>query len=373
LIPVKFQHSPPCLFEPVSNIIKTLNDLTIKGEKLKSGFHSSNFGQACEDALALHRIIESLQKSLQFSEVSEIEEAVSKCLQRDVELRQFLGADDIIAEARALADARTLLERVQIAVGCSRFEEVLDAVERIVKIIQALRRIFGADCESDLVSMAKDLQLKGETLRRILNRVLFVLSGKDAFRVELGISQEAEDRLLQTMDTFKRNADAARDAIEVILGRARLLQYMDRDVLDAVDWIVKVKVDEEKQMGIERIHQEVSTLRVTYEKVREKQEAHNEKLKKRLESQSTLLLQVQEKAAEKEDELKGDSGKAQEKARLSQNGYEREKRIREELMRVIQGQVCDTEFLRGQVGILEMKAVEVAEKIMGREKSSFVF
>jgi hypothetical protein len=205
----------------------------------------------------------------------------------------------------------------------------------------------------DAVAAVRVLDDNASGAKRILNRLLGILAGAGTFSIEFPISSQLERKLIQTMEDFRRRADSAAASVDLVMQRAADCQFTGEEIMEAVDCIVNVSVEEARQV----VFGDVASVRSLFEKERAAHEKRKEKLHERIQKQRELVSQIQEKAAEREAELADEMERERREGRHCKSEWEKEKHVREELMRVIEGEAVDFDFLRCQLKADEMKAV----------------
>ena len=319
----------------------------------------------------LQELSEEKEQLAKMLNSADIESAVASLLNTKKtfdDVQTIIASQDIVGAAEALVANNNILQRVTEALSCSEpgnlEERANDIQNKLTNVVQSL----GLTSEADMSAKVAELREGLQEASRLITQILSLLSNTSKVNIQIPMEASQEKQLLSIIENFRQKAEKALGDVEEILKRGRSLGYNGTVAMESVDFIVQVAVDEEKQHGLERMHQELTSLRTMHEKERSAMDQQKQKLKKKIEEQREIVAQVQEKSAQKEEEYLLEIEKEQRAARFAQNECDREKRIHEELMRVIGGEATDKDFLKCHLGLRELAAITTAEQTLLQQR-----
>lgn len=336
-LPPNFKGS---LAEGVESLAKERQTLLEERDRLAGLLHSSDLFSTVSDLLDSKRQLDTVQRILNCNE-----------------------GDDLTRKANELVENNNLLQRVTAALGCSQSANVEEYAASLNRQLNNAASALKLEPGTDISKRISQLQSGLESASRLIERILSLLSNSTV-SVDIPMESQQEKQLLSMIESFRQKAEAALNASDEVLNRGRGVGYNGDVLMESVDCIVQVAVGEEKQQGIERMHEELTSLRTMHEKERTTLEQQKAKLKRKLADQRAIVADLQEKTAQKEEEFLVEIEKEQKTTRAAQNEYNREKRIHEELMRVITGKATDNDFLKCYLEAGELAAVKEAEKVL---------
>lgn len=274
----------------------------------------------------------------------------------------IIGSQDLIGKAQELVAESERLQRVCTALKCPESTAIEETARSIQEQLTNVAQTFGLEEGKDTSSKVAELKNGLEAATRMITQILSLLSNNSKVNIQIPMDPSQEKQLLSIIENFRQKAQKAFADVEEIIKRGRGVGYNGTVAMESVDSIVQAAVDEEKQQGLERMHQELTSLRTMHEKERSAMDKQKAKLKRKIDEQREIVAQVQEKSAQKEEEYLLEIEKEQRAARFAQNECDREKRIHEELMRVIGGEATDKDFLKCHLGMRELAAITTAEQ-----------
>jgi hypothetical protein len=110
------------------------------------------------------------------------------------------------------------------------------------------------------------------------------------------------------------------------------------------------------------MQEELTLVRTLQEQERASYARHKERFAKKVEEQRSQMAQMRDAAATREHEMMSEVEKERKSARLARDEFEKEKRIHEELIRVIGCQAVDYAFLTSHLDPKEYRLVKNAER-----------
>ena len=341
-LPTNFKGS---LCDGVENLAKERKNLLEERDRLSDLLHSTDLVSTVTSLLNSKRQLDDVRHILNTND-----------------------GEDIRKKAGELVEKNQLLQRVSAALGCSQSGNIEEYAASLQRQLHNAADALKLDPGTDISKRISQLQSGLESASRLIARILSLLSNSTV-SVDIPMEPQQEKQLLSMIEAFRQKSEAALTAADEIINRGRGVGYNGNNLMESVDTIVQVAVGEEKQRGIERMHEELTSLRAMHEKERSTLDQQKAKLKRKLADQRAIVADLQEKTAQKEEEFLLEIEKEQKTTRAAQNECQREKRIHDELMRVINGKATDNDFLKCYMEEGEITAIKKAEKILQEQRA----
>ncbi|OHS95331.1 hypothetical protein TRFO_38566 [Tritrichomonas foetus] len=187
--------------------------------------------------------------------------------------------------------------------------------------------------------------------------IAIIMDGHSPQKIRFPIPTKAKDKLIEFLRSFKKRSDRNISDIKLILKRANSAGYYDSDVNEAVNSIVDAAVAIEKQLNLEDMHEKTKSFRINIEKQKAQYDSMKSIHQKRIEELRHKLEEVQRKDTELKIGHHEEDEKNMQIISNINSELETEKRIHEELLRVITDQVPDIDFLKKHIPPNEMKSL----------------
>jgi hypothetical protein len=330
------------------------NDLLKEREDLLAQVRHSNLTAAMTELLDSRARLSQIEHLVGSSD--SLPSAIGAIVREQRELKDIFRTDDLPGKARQLVEIERHLDRIRSALQCSAGENLVGTAARLRHELRSVQELLGCETEADCAGQIRALQENLESAAGLLLQILSRLSGADRspVRISFPVSASGQRRLLERVDGFKHDLDAANFTIELVLDKGRSLGYVGRELGECVDFIVAAAVGDEAQTGIERMQRELASVRTLQERERASYIKHKTTFQQRIEEQRGQLGELREAYAAREEELQNELKEEQRIARAAQSDFERERRIHEELIRVIASKPFDTMFLRANLDPAEV-------------------
>jgi hypothetical protein len=183
-------------------------------------------------------------------------------------------------------------------------------------------------------------------------------------KVSLPFSQDAKNAILKQLVRFKQLCEANERMVRSLFCRAKGVGCNDENFDVALEAILEDIRAKEKEKTIMMMHKELADVRAISEKERNVFERHKLKLKKKVKDLREQIIGMQEKMGERELDMIQELESEQKQRRASVAALEQERSVREELIRIIDGQEADMELLNTAVSPDEMKSIGKALGVM---------
>ena len=224
--------------------------------------------------------------------------------------------------------------------------------ETIQKLIQDSAELTVLTKEND------ELKRNYEDTCNFVKRLLsIIMEGHLPQKMKFPIPLKAKDKLLEFLRSFKKRSDRNANDIKVILKRASSNGYRDTDLIEAVNRIVDESIAFEKQQNNEDMHEKAKSLKQIIERQTAQYNAMMAENKQTIQDLKDKIETVQRQSTEKENKVYAECQKKVEKLAEVNANLDKEKRIHEELIRLISKQSIDTDFLSINLPVNEMRII----------------
>ena len=144
-----------------------------------------------------------------------------------------------------------------------------------------------------------------------------------------------------------------------VIKRARAQGYLEgRSLAEAVEFIVNTEVGNEKQKILEEMHSHAQNVRLIQEKERQGFEKSKKAYKQTIEDLRNQINEMQELNLARDEQRHDEIAEHKNSSVEMERKYEREKRIHEELIRLLKHNIVDFEFLNSNLSRDEMRTIE---------------
>ena len=231
-------------------------------------------------------------------------------------------------------------------------------VEENTQIVEIISNEYGNDLVSAIENLRKDLGSAAD----LFQRLFAVLAEPTAQPVNLSfpIKDSVRDHFIELISQFKVRTEDTTTKINTILNEARKDGYMGSDILEAVKFISETRGQEAKEKASEEFTTELSTVQQNLEMINKQSEIDKERMRKKIDELTQNIEKEKMRNFEKEKQLLSENEEQKKIARNSQLEIETEKKIREELIRIIEQKSPDTDFLKSHLNQAEIKAIKKA-------------
>lgn len=237
------------------------------------------------------------------------------------------------------------------ALKCDEVNSAIKKASELISINEQLHSILNC---SDLVAGTKQMT-------DLVTQIIYIFNNTQA-KINFPLQEAMSQRLIQMLKDMKVKHAKMISNIEEVIAKAKGLGYDGDILISAVNYIEKTAIEIESQKGMERMHTELTSVWTIQEKEREQNKKQVEKFKKRLEQSRETISQMQEKMTQREEEVLSEIENEQRKAREAAHECEKEKRIHEELIRLVAGQAVDSDYLQSQLNAKEIQLLKKTEK-----------
>ena len=219
---------------------------------------------------------------------------------------------------------------------------------------------YGDNISKAVENLKSDLKSAAE----LFEKLMAVLSGseKPPFKFKFPLDPAVRDNLIVLIGQFKVETEETTRRINSILGEARKDGYVGTNIIEAVEFISHARMDEARDEATKSFQAEVSSLRENYEVIVKKSDDETKRYIKKIEDISATLDEQKTKSIEHEKEVLLKVEKANKAARTATSNLDKEKKIKEELIRIISDKPFDIEFLRANLSASEFKIIQTTSK-----------
>ena len=382
------------------DIISTVNQVIEISDDLP-------LNEAVTKLVDYHKILLNLGKMLPVKSIDEIPVTMQNILDTQKKLQKLFKSKDIVASATNLQDqikqlhdifdedrnndesdninnlienarnVTSILQRIQDEIGCNNDDDIIEKVEQykcgldsanelLSGIISVFPSIFSA-LPTPLSSPINKSNSFTTPVSSPLNKSFTSYpsySTRSQFKdiVEFPLTKYNYDKLIKFFIDLNNKYNDVQNKVSEVMLMAKGVGYLGEVLMEAVIFIRDTAIEDEKQRSMERMNVELTSMRSIHERERNLNEKQKEKLKKKIADQREMIAQVQEKMVQKEDEFHDEIEKQQKIARMATNESELQKRIHEELIRMIAGQPIDGEYLKTHLDPKEIRLIMENDK-----------
>ena len=242
--------------------------------------------------------------------------------------------------------------------------ELVDASSSNPALQNILKNISGKTAY-DKVETLKSCLIDSITL---LNTVLSIAKGTTVI-INLPITPSESKSYQDLISNLRKRYDSLKNEKDAILQRARSQGFVfipnmntsintDNSALnEAINFFVNDAIAKEKSNYIERMHQELNSVRVLTAKEREAFENQKKSLQEKISNMRQTIQKMQEMSAKREEELQDAIDAAEAAKRNAENETITEGKIRAELLRVVAGETADLDLLSLKLKTNEMQMI----------------
>lgn len=228
--------------------------------------------------------------------------------------------------------------------------------EQSSQILDIVFNPYGNDISKAVENLKNDLKSAAELFERLMG----VLSGaeKPPFKFKFPLEDEVRDNLIVLIGQFKVETEETTSRINAILGEARKDGYVGTNILEAVEFISHARMDEARDEATKAFSAEMASLRENYDIIVKKSDDEHHKYVRKIEEISNQMDQQKAASLEKEKDFLIKIEKANKLTRNATSQLDKEKKIKEELLRVISNKPSDSEFLRANLSAAEFRVIQ---------------
>jgi len=213
-----------------------------------------------------------------------------------------------------------------------------------IKIGSLIEKEYGEDLGKAVEQLKKDLNNAAD----LFSRLFAVLStpASESLKLTFPLSDPVKETFLGLISEFKSKTDETTMQINNIVSKAMQHGFIGSKVEEAAEYIANWFVGIEKQKILETLNDELNSLRQSNSQMLEIESKRKERLQKRIDEQKSTIDQISQKLIEKEKEYLDEIEEQKRQHRQASYTLEKEKKVREELIRALSGKVIDRDFLK---------------------------
>ena len=231
----------------------------------------------------------------------------------------------------------------------SSLRELLNEKKKIAELVELENGPNG-----DVATLVKCYASSSSFLCHLLS-IITRTNVKLTFPMTESIKTQYTEYATNLVEEHENIANEKREVIK----RARAQGYLERGSLgEAVDFIVNTEVGNEKQKILEEMHSHAQNVRLIQEKERQGFEKSKKAYKQTIEDLRAQINEMQELNLARDEQRHDEIAEHKNSSVEMERKYEREKRIHEELIRLLKHNIVDFEFLNSNLSRDEMRAIE---------------
>lgn len=269
------------------------------------------------------------------------------------------------------------LDAIQKLTATESPDKAVEAVELLTNTASQISELLGNP--TDVVAAVKDLVTEKERMSALihadstnannlnelykscvefLSRVLSALTNTDV-KFEFPIAEPVKNKFLEIISAFVKEHQKNIDEISEVTRLARSRGYLEHGPLrDAVDYIVDTEVGNARNKIMEEMHAQVKSVREMKEKEKKIFDKSRDSYKQRITELRAQISEMQEKSLARDEECYDQVAQHKNITVEMERNYQREKRIHEELIRLLKNRIVDFAFLQENLTQDEYAALE---------------
>jgi hypothetical protein len=314
------------IFDKLGRITADLEAAQRANQELESAIEAIGGDGSVEEKLKV-----ALNRSRALERISQVVEAENG---KDIGVSSVNGLDKDSFEklGRITAD----LEAAQRAKQeLSRLRRLESAIEAIV-----VEAEYGKDIAAGVAQMRSDLGAVAGLFSRI-----FALLFSQKMTLKFPLQQRVVDRLLGLVERFKRRSDDAHEQADTLLSEARSEGYVGEQIIDAANFVTQCCLKRERDHQAAIFKDELQMLQHNNEMIQQTAERQQKKFEKVIGDLKGQLESEKMQGSKREQQLLSIVDEARGEARRATDAMEKQKKVREELIRFIASDAADMEFL----------------------------
>ncbi|OHT08240.1 hypothetical protein TRFO_23223 [Tritrichomonas foetus] len=181
----------------------------------------------------------------------------------------------------------------------------------------------------------------------LLDSIFTIILGKDT-KINFPIPPAISKKLIEFVIEFKKKYEFSKQQNDLFYSKCRsfgVICQPNEGIGPALDLLLTEVIAKERSANIERMHVELNDVRKLAEREREALESQKKKLKAKISELRSSMVKIQESTIVRENELADAIDEAKKAKRNAENERDEDIRIREELLRVVAGEIADFDFL----------------------------
>ena len=271
--------------------------------------------------------------------------------------KQMMGEITHATDSNAIVmKARDLFNQAaNIVEALDNSSDPLEAIQKMKEELEGARRLIDRakklmDCDEDkLLQAIQKLKADFESTGKFFVECLKVMTGSANLKVKFPPTPQVRDRLLEMIQEFRQKMNEAHYAIKEIIARAQRAGYAETDPIGAVEFLQEVSAFNARQKFSEEVHGDISALRALNKKMHDLADKQKHKYKAQIVRYRESIADFQETLVRNEEEKGAAILEAKNRVREAEIQMETELRLRDELLRVMVGEVFDDAFLRSKL------------------------
>ncbi|OHT06254.1 hypothetical protein TRFO_25737 [Tritrichomonas foetus] len=245
-------------------------------------------------------------------------------------------------------------------------------IERLIKVnneyqefTKALFEKCRCDSPFDVFKLVSDLQLNFAVSYEFNQKLFDAISApsQSPIRIVFPVPEVRKTALMKLIDTTKQRIIESQHSIALVIDRARRSGFNGDTLRESVRFLEEMAAVSEKHKVEENIRLEIEELRELNNKQQKVNEQHRDKFRKRLQEKMELIEEIQESCAQREQLAVNAVEEEKKKTRQLEIIGDRNKRIIEELLRVMNGKGADIDFLREHLSSPDAAILQYAKII----------
>ena len=272
------------------------------------------------------------------------------------------------------------MDTLQELTSTGTCEEAVDAVDDMMRTLGFIKKALG-DTEDPVSSLRELLKEKKKIAELVelengpngdveslvkcyassssfLCHILSILTRTNV-KLKFPMTESAKSQYAEFATHLVDEHDEITNEKRAVMKRARAQGYLERGTLEeAVDVIVSTEVGNEKQKILEEMHAHAQNVRLIQEKERQGFEKSKESYKQTIEELRAQISEMQERNLAKDEQRHDEIAEHKSSSVEMERKYEREKRIHEELMRLLKNSIVDFAFLQSNLPREELRTIE---------------
>lgn len=242
-----------------------------------------------------------------------------------------------------------------------KFSELCNRYRKLDRTQLAVCQIVEAEYGSEPVSAVAQLRKDLGSASDLFSRLFAILAGpkRDRFEFTFPLQDEVVNNLIDVIQKFKVKTDLVQEQTAQILTEARQSGYIGQDMLEASQFIAQSAVSKERDIQNSRFSEQLRLISANTDKIKLNADKEKGKLMDKITKLTQENQQIRENAIEREKAVLEENETIKTRQRFAQDDAEKQKKIKEELIRFIAEKGYDKEFLTNNLSKTELSFLKL--------------
>lgn len=321
--------------------------------------------------------------TVKYNNVHESNEKTTYKLNQLMDKLNIMSDQDPETVIEKLHNSDSMLKRIKTLMNDKDDKSIFSTVQRMKNQYESICHKLGTNPTSDIAHEVSQLlddkrtaNIDAQDAVEFIAQMFRILTGQDISvkKITFPMSTSRKQQLLDQLTNVVSAAKEDRGFVENIIKQANKLGYDGNNVAEALEHIVKTRLNNEKQVALEQTNKQIEDLRAELEEqFSRNQVQYNADIERRVRDISELrnkIVQLSESKNLDREEFEKQTLVYERQIRELTDQLNTEKTLRKELGRIGAGATADKNMLKSKLTAQEYKFIEFIDKMMRSEREA---